>query len=126
VKGGTRQDSWPLSLPVPSSTLRREWREGIYYTVTLRHTLTLQTLLQHLYALIPVHDNDKHHWVGGSTWLAAHPECELIAKRYLKYQTRLTRDALARLSKGDQPVSDAAEAQHHIEEEEEEEEEEKI
>ena len=84
-----------------------EWGEGWYYTLTLAGTVTLQTLLQHLYVLIPVLDNDKHYWVGhdevekllakGESWLPQHPEKELITSRYLKYQKRLTRDALARL-----------------------------
>ena len=34
-----------------------------YFTVTLRHTATLQQLLTHLYVLIPVLDDDKHYWV---------------------------------------------------------------
>ena len=40
------------------------WGESRYFTVTFRHTLTLQQLLSHLYVLIPVCDNDKHYWVG--------------------------------------------------------------
>lgn len=85
-----------------------EWGDGFYFTVTLRHTLPVRTMLQHLYVLIPVLDNDKHYWVGedeidkllarGGEWLAAHPDRELIARRYLKNQRALARDALARLS----------------------------
>ena len=54
--------------------------------------------------LLPVLDDDKHYWVGddevdkllrrGGDWLAAHPERELIARRYLRHDRRLTRDAL--------------------------------
>lgn len=105
-----------------------EWGEGPYYTLTLEHTLAVQTLLQHLYVLIPVLDNDKHYWVGpdevekllarGQTWLAGHPEKDLIARRYLKYQHRLTRDALARLAPEDDPDPDASGHEHDIEEEE--------
>ncbi len=78
-----------------------------YYAVTLSHRLTLQTLLRHLYVLIPVLDREKHYWVGedevakllrhGETWLAHHPERALIAQRYLKYRPALTRLALAQL-----------------------------
>jgi 3' terminal RNA ribose 2'-O-methyltransferase Hen1 len=85
-----------------------EWGDGFYFTVTLRHTLPVRTMLQHLYVLIPVLDNDKHYWVGedeiekllvrGGEWLATHPDRELIARRYLKNQRALARDALARLS----------------------------
>ncbi len=91
--------------------------------------MTLQTLLEHLFVLLPVLDDDKHYWVGdsevdkllrrGGAWLAAHPEREFITRRYLRYDRRLTRDALARLMAvdddpddpdGDEAASDAAEA----------------
>lgn len=104
-----------------------EWGEGLYYTVTLQHTVTLQVLLQHLYVLVPVLDNDKHYWVGddevqkllarGKNWLPKHPEKDLIARRYLKYQSRLTRDALAQLAEPDDPDPDATEHEHDVEEE---------
>ena len=103
-----------------------EWGEGPYHTVTLAQTVTLQTLLQHLYVLIPVLDNDKHYWVGddevekllvrGRDWLPDHPEKDLIARRYLKHQHRLTRDALAQLSIDDDLDPDASEHEHDAEE----------
>ena len=84
-----------------------EWGEGSYYTVEVAKEVTLQHLLTHLYVLIPVLDADKHYWVGddevekllrhGEGWLAAHPERELITRRYLKHQGSLMRQALARL-----------------------------
>ena len=53
-----------------------------------------RTLLNHLYVLLPVLDDDKHYWVDeaeieklmrrGEGWLAAHPERDLIVRRYLK------------------------------------------
>jgi 3' terminal RNA ribose 2'-O-methyltransferase Hen1 len=103
-----------------------EWGEGSYFTVVLEHTIPLQLLLQHLYVLIPVLDNDKHYWVGedevqkllarGAKWLPAHPEKDLIARRYLKYQHRLTRDALARLAGEDDLDPDATEHERDVEE----------
>src|SRR5207253_2730933 len=39
----------------------------------------------------------------GGDWLAAHPERELITRRYLRHRARLTREALARLLDDDQP-----------------------
>lgn len=64
-------------------------------------------MLAHLYVLIPVLDDEKHYWVGdeevekllrrGHPWLAAHPERETIARRYLKYRSSLAREVLARL-----------------------------
>lgn len=91
----------------PLDDLFPEWKTGHYYSLALTQRLPLQRLLQHLYVLIPVLDNDKHYWVGpdevekllarGSEWLADHPERELITRRYLRYQRSLTRDALSRL-----------------------------
>jgi 3' terminal RNA ribose 2'-O-methyltransferase Hen1 len=84
-----------------------EWGESRYYTVTMTATTRLTDLLSHLYVLIPVLDDDKHYYVGsdevekllrhGEGWLAAHPERDLIATRYLKHQHTLKREALARL-----------------------------
>ncbi|MGH3086906.1 MAG: 3' terminal RNA ribose 2'-O-methyltransferase Hen1, partial [Rubrobacteraceae bacterium] len=84
-----------------------EWGESRYYTVGLSANVRLRDLLRHLYVLVPVLDDDKHYWVGddevekllrgGGEWLARHPEKELISRRYLKHQRRLTREALSRL-----------------------------
>ena len=77
------------------------------WMLTLQATTRLQTLLSHLYVLIPVLDGDKHYWVAegeiekllrhGEGWLAAHPERELITRRYLRHSPRLGRQALERL-----------------------------
>ncbi|MDH5640239.1 MAG: 3' terminal RNA ribose 2'-O-methyltransferase Hen1 [Nitrospira sp.] len=103
-----------------------EWGESPYFTVELKAELRLKELLAHLYVLLPVLDDDKHYWVGhdelekllhhGGEWLAAHPERELIVQRYLKYQKRLTRQALAQLVEDDQSDPDA-EAERHATEE---------
>ena len=104
-----------------------DWGESIYYTVELEGTTRLQDLLNHLYVLIPVLDDDKHYWVGndeieklirrGEGWLAQHPERDTIIKRYLKYQKHLTREALAQLLE-DSPIDpDEAESVHAQEEE---------
>jgi 3' terminal RNA ribose 2'-O-methyltransferase Hen1 len=95
-----------------------EWGESPYYTVTLAATRRLRELLSHLYVLVPVLDNDKHYWVSdaevekllrhGDGWLAAHPDCEQITRRYLKHQGSLTRSALDRLLAEDEPAPDAA------------------
>ncbi len=92
------------------------WGESDYYTVTLTGTVRLSELLNHLYVLIPTLDNDKHYWVGddevdkllrrGTGWLAAHPERDLIAKRYLKYRRHLTDEALAQLAGEETPDPD--------------------
>lgn len=79
-----------------------------YVDLRLSGTMLLSAALTHLYVLIPVLDDDKHYWVGedeiaklmdkGGTWLAEHPERDLIVSRYLKKQRRLVREALARLA----------------------------
>lgn len=84
-----------------------EWGESRYVTVTLEGCKRLDELLTHLYVLVPVLDDDKHYWVGdeevekllrfGEGWLAEHPQREAIARRYLRHQRRLVRQALARL-----------------------------
>jgi 3' terminal RNA ribose 2'-O-methyltransferase Hen1 len=90
-----------------------EWGGSAYVSLELSASVTLQTLLTHLYVLIPVLDNEKHYWVGddeiekllkrGEGWLAQHPEKELIVERYLKRQRSLTSEALARLAEDDPP-----------------------
>ena len=94
------------------------WGESRYFTVTLRASCRLSELLSHLYVLIPVLDDDKHYWVGdpeveklvrhGEGWLGAHPERETIARRYLRHQRGLAREAIARLAVEEEaPAEDA-------------------
>ena len=88
-----------------------DWGPSNYLDVGLRGELRTQALLQHLYVLLPVLDDDKHYWVGddevdkllrrGGDWLVGHPEKELIARRYLRHDRRLTSSALARLLEED-------------------------
>jgi 3' terminal RNA ribose 2'-O-methyltransferase Hen1 len=102
-----------------------DWGPSRYHRVTLTATLPLHALLSHLYVLIPVLDGDKHYWVGddeveklirhGEGWLAAHPEREVIARRYLKYRRSLVDDALSQLTY-DLPAPDEAAAAASAEE----------
>ena len=97
------------------------WSMAPYFSVELVRTCPLRELLAHLYVLIPVLDDDKHYYIGdeevekllrfGDGWLAAHPERETIAARYLKHRMNLTRLALARLMEGDVDA-DAEDAEH--------------
>lgn len=67
----------------------------------------MQTLLQHLYVLIPVFDRKKHYWIGadevdkllrhGEGWLENHPEKQFITDRYMGGRRSLTRLALESL-----------------------------
>lgn len=91
-----------------------EWGDSPYFSVTVRKTTTLADLLTHLYVLIPVFDSRKHYFVGedemekllakGEGWLAAHPEKDEIARRYLSFRPSLYRMALARLVQEDEPT----------------------
>lgn len=91
-----------------------EWGTGPYHTVRLRKRVRLQELLTHIYVLVPVLDAEKHYWVGedevgkllrkGDGWLQNHPERDTIVNRYLRFDRKLTRSALARLV--DEEVAD--------------------
>lgn len=103
-----------------------EWGEGPYYRLALRGRVRLQDLLTHIYVLVPVLDAEKHYWVGndevdkllrkGEGWLAGHPERETIARRYLRYDRKLTREALARLIDDDIEDPEREEREHFKEE----------
>ncbi|MBM3646995.1 MAG: 3' terminal RNA ribose 2'-O-methyltransferase Hen1 [Alphaproteobacteria bacterium] len=79
-----------------------------YLTVRLSGIARLQSLLSHLYVLIPVLDDDKHYWVGedevakllkrGEGWIENHPSRETIVRRYLDHRRALVREALERLA----------------------------
>lgn len=99
------------------------WPTAQCWTVSLSGRKTLQQLLTHLYVMIPVLDDEKHYWVGedeidklmrhGDGWLTAHPERELITRRYLKHGKKLARLALDRLAELDdaaQPETTAPES----------------
>jgi 3' terminal RNA ribose 2'-O-methyltransferase Hen1 len=116
----------PLGYEVSASAIALDptfpdWGPSRYLAVTLTVTARLKDVLEHLFVLLPVLDDDKHYWVGddevdkllrrGGEWLAAHPERELITRRYLRHDRRLTRDALARLIEADGSVDDPDEAQ---------------
>jgi 3' terminal RNA ribose 2'-O-methyltransferase Hen1 len=99
-------DVLPLDPAVPS------WGASPYAAVTLAATTTLAKALSQLYVLLPVLDGAKHYWVGddevdklvrvGGSWLAGHPDRELIARRYLAHQSDLVLSAVGRLAEVDQ------------------------
>lgn len=103
------------------------WGDSRYLDVTISGEVRLRDLLAHLYVLLPVMDDDKHYWVAedeieklmakGEGWLAQHPEHELITRRYLRYRSRLTTEALARLLDEDQDDPDRDETVAAAEEE---------
>ncbi|HEX4658222.1 MAG TPA: 3' terminal RNA ribose 2'-O-methyltransferase Hen1 [Streptosporangiaceae bacterium] len=97
----TRAQALPLDPQFP------EWGDSRYLSLRISARLRLRDLLHHLFVLLPVLDDDKHYWVGadevakllrrGGEWLAGHPDRDLIARRYLRHDQRLTSGALARL-----------------------------
>ncbi|MGI8683905.1 MAG: 3' terminal RNA ribose 2'-O-methyltransferase Hen1 [Acidimicrobiales bacterium] len=105
------------------------WGDSQYLDVTLSASRPIREILEHLFVLLPVLDDDKHYWVGadevdklvrrGGAWLGEHPDQELIARRYLRHDRRLTLDALARLL-SDEPADqdDDAGSAHDAEEQE--------
>jgi 3' terminal RNA ribose 2'-O-methyltransferase Hen1 len=108
VRGSTLQPSdlfGPLGYRVsatafPLDPAFPEWGQSPYVGCALAATVTLKDLLNHMYVLIPVLDDEKHYWIdeqevekllrrGGETWLAKHPKRELIVARYLKQRRPL-------------------------------------
>jgi 2-polyprenyl-3-methyl-5-hydroxy-6-metoxy-1,4-benzoquinol methylase len=97
--------------PVPLDPRFPEWGDSRYLDTTLTGELRLADALTHLYVLLPVLDGAKHYWVdadevdkllrAGGDWLAAHPERELITKRYLAHRGSYVRTALERLAEAD-------------------------
>ncbi|WP_246722145.1 hypothetical protein [Methylosinus sp. H3A] len=98
----------PLGWTVEARRIEEADGAPRYVELRLTGTLRLADALGHLYVLIPAMDADKHYWVGddeveklvakGGAWLAAHPERETIARRFLKNRRSLARAALARLA----------------------------
>ena len=88
-----------------------EWGDSAYLDLRLTGEFRLADALNQLHVLLPVLDDAKHYWVSteevdklvraGGDWLAGHPEKELITRRYLSHQHKLTRSALARLAEAD-------------------------
>ena len=93
-----------------------DWEQSPYFTVTLKHTIPVRELLEHLYVLLPALDNSRHSFVQeqdvdvlvkkGGNWLARHPERTAITRRFLRRQAGLTRLALNRLLAVDDAAPD--------------------
>jgi 3' terminal RNA ribose 2'-O-methyltransferase Hen1 len=116
----------PLGYAVEAAPLQLDpqfpdWGDSPYLAVRLAATARLCDVLGHLFVLLPVLDDDKHYWVSsdevdkllrrGGAWLTAHPDRELITRRYLRHDQRLTRDALARLFEDEASDPDRADEQ---------------
>src|SRR5919202_5136827 len=100
---GYRVEATPLPLDPESP----EWGHSRHVELRLAGSVRLAELLNHLYVLLPVLDDDKHYWVDeaeiakllrrGEGWLAGHAERELIVRRYVRHHQRLVAPALAQL-----------------------------
>ena len=101
------------------------WGDSRYVRLRLTGTVRLADALTQIYVLLPVLDESKHYWQGddevgkllraGESWLPAHPESELITRRYLA-RTGLARTALDRLAElgGDTDEAAPAEEEHAL------------
>lgn len=102
--------------PLPLDPTFPEWGDSRYVGLRLTGALRLADALSQLYVLLPVLDDAKHYWVApdevdkllarGEGWLAAHPERQLIVRRYFSRRWSLARTAtdrleLARLAEAD-------------------------
>jgi 3' terminal RNA ribose 2'-O-methyltransferase Hen1 len=104
-----------------------DWGDSALVSLRLTGEQRVRHLLEHLFVLLPVLDDDKHYWVGadevakllrrGGPWLAAHPSRDLIARRYLRHDQRLTRDALAMLFADEAGDPDRSDEQNDAREE---------
>jgi 3' terminal RNA ribose 2'-O-methyltransferase Hen1 len=107
--------------PIPLDARFPEWGASPYFDVAVSARCRIRDLLRHLYVLLPVLDGDKHYWVSrdeigklvdeAGEWLAAHPERDLIVRRYLRGQPRLIEEAVARLAGEDLGIAELAAAQ---------------
>ena len=107
----------PLGYDVTAEPLGSD-AAPVLWMLTISAVTRLQTLLSHLYVLVPVLDDDKHYWVSGDeidkllrhgdSWLGAHPDREFITRRYLRRGPRLAGRALERLAALDLEAEPAA------------------
>jgi 3' terminal RNA ribose 2'-O-methyltransferase Hen1 len=107
---GYRVDVTPIALDPAFEA----WGNSRYVNLRLSGDVRLSDLLNHLYVLLPVLDDDKHYWIDdteiekllrrGEGWLGTHPERDLIVRRYLKRQAQLYFGALAQLDEAAPPA----------------------
>ncbi len=93
------------------------WGDSPYVDLRLSGMLPVADALTQLYVLMPVLDDSKHYWVStdevdklmraGGSWLAAHPERDLITRRYLGHHRTLVQSAVRRLAEVDDTEPEA-------------------
>jgi len=99
------------AMPIPLDETFPEWGASRYIDLRLTGSHRVADAINHLYVALPVLDDAKHYWVStdeidkllraGAGWLAAHPDRELITRRYLAHRGSLARQAIARLAEVD-------------------------
>ncbi|WP_367392315.1 3' terminal RNA ribose 2'-O-methyltransferase Hen1 [Lewinella sp. LCG006] len=95
-----------------------DWGTSPYYHLRLRTQKTVQQVLQHLYILLPVLDNQKHYYFKedelskllskASDWLDSHPESSLITRRYFGYKSSYLKAAQKALQAPSEEMEKAA------------------
>ncbi len=85
-----------------------EWGESPYIDLTIKGTVKLSELLNHLYVTIPVFDGNKHYFIDeneiekllshGGEWLKTHPYRKTITKGYFNNIRSITKSALGIIS----------------------------
>jgi 3' terminal RNA ribose 2'-O-methyltransferase Hen1 len=107
--------------PIVLDSRLPSWGASPYVDVRLAGVMSVAAALTQLYVLMPVLDDDKHYWIStdevdklmraGASWLAEHPERELISRRYLGHHRTLVQDAVSRLAEVDDTVDVELEAE---------------
>ncbi|MGQ0845673.1 MAG: 3' terminal RNA ribose 2'-O-methyltransferase Hen1 [Sporichthyaceae bacterium] len=97
--------------PIPLDPEVPAWGESRYVEALLTGEVRVADALSHLYVLMPVLDDNKHYWVSADeiekltrsagSWLPAHPERDLITRRYLSHKRSLVQTAIGRLAEVD-------------------------
>jgi 3' terminal RNA ribose 2'-O-methyltransferase Hen1 len=111
---------WDVAVEETSYGPHGSWGRAPYVNLTLTGSMRLADALSHLYVLLPVLDGSKHYWVGadevtklvrrGEGWLGAHPERNLIMRRYLAGRRDYVEDAVRRLQMLDDSAPSDAES----------------
>ena len=96
-----------------------EWGASPYIDLTIKGTVRLSELLNHIYVLIPVFDRQKHYYTSeeeiqklldhGEGWLADHQYKEKLTRRFFAVKRDYARKALDILLADDIPDDEGAE-----------------
>ena len=105
-----------------------EWGTSPYIDLTLTGTVTLASLLNHLYVLIPVFDKQRHYYVSddeiekllkhGEGWLNSHPARNQIVNRYFSMKRSFAHKAIDRLIESEPVLAEDLDSDEPDEEEE--------